>query len=127
MTYIIRMAPPGRDGYNHLDMTNIKARLIFRHRQLVLKEGRLLGIVDMRIYRIPQRAAYEEGVKYSLIFARLNPSTGKFEGDYLRYDNYRGHGHHKHVKGKREPYKFESIDRLIEDFLSDLEEILEEE
>ena len=86
----------------------------------------MLGIIDMRIYQIPQREAYEEGVKYALTFAHLNPFTGEFEGDYLRYDNYKGHGHHKHIKGKREVYDFEDIDKLIKDFYSDLEKILEE-
>ncbi len=107
-------------------MTNIRARLIFRHRQLIFKEDRLLGVVEMKIYQIPQREAYEEGIKYALTFARLNPDTGEFEGDYLRYDNYRGHGHHKHIKGRRESYEFEGIEKLIEDFYSDLEKILEE-
>ena len=107
-------------------MTNKEARLIFRHRQLVFKEEKLVGMVDMRIYEIPQRKAYEEGIKYSLTFARFNPDIQNFEGDYLRYDNYREHGHHKHVKGKRIPYEFESIDKLIEDFYADLERILEE-
>ncbi len=107
-------------------MTNKKARLIFRHRQVIFKEGKLVGIVDMRIFEVPQKEAYEEGIKYSLTFARFNPNTGSFEGDYLRYDNYKGHGHHRHIKGRREPYTFESVDTLIEDFYKDLNKILEE-
>ena len=112
--------------YNHLDMTNKGARLIFRHRQLIFKEEKLVGVVDMRIYEIPQRRAYEEGIKYSLTFARFNPNTENFEGDYLRYDNYKEHGHHKHMMVKRVPYEFESVEKLIENFYADLERILEE-
>jgi len=38
----------------------------------------------------------------------------------LRYDNEAGKGDHKHI-GKREvPYEFVSVQRLLDDFLTDV-------
>ncbi len=107
-------------------MTNKKATLVFRHKQYVFKEGRFIGIVEMKIYLIEPRDFYSEGVKYSLTFAKYDQVSGEFDGNYLRYDNYKGHGHHKHIKGKTQSYKFRGIRALIEDFLNDFENLKEE-
>ena len=38
------------------------------------------------------------------------------------YDNERGKGDHRHVGDSVQPYVFISLERLFEDFLSDIEE-----
>ena len=38
------------------------------------------------------------------------------------YDNHRGRGHHRHVRGRILEYEFEGLDELIRDFLDDVEE-----
>ena len=38
------------------------------------------------------------------------------------YDNERGKGDHRHVGDTAQPYVFISLERLFEDFLSDIEE-----
>ena len=36
--------------------------------------------------------------------------------DYIRYDNERGKGDHRHIGGIEEPYQFESVKKLALDF-----------
>lgn len=36
------------------------------------------------------------------------------------YDNERGKGDHRHVVGEEEPYVFTSVEKLIEDFKTDV-------
>ena len=36
--------------------------------------------------------------------------------DYIRYDNERGKGDHRHIGGIEEPYRFESVKKLAQDF-----------
>jgi hypothetical protein len=37
------------------------------------------------------------------------------------YDNERGKGDHKHIRGVEVPYTFVSIDQLMADFMADVE------
>ena len=39
----------------------------------------------------------------------------------MRYDNERGKGDHRHVNGIEEPYRFESLTRLLDDFQHEVE------
>jgi hypothetical protein len=39
------------------------------------------------------------------------------------YDNERGKGDHKHLKGEELPYVFVSLDRLLDDFAADVETV----
>lgn len=36
--------------------------------------------------------------------------------DVVRYDNERGKGDHRHIKGLEEPYLFETVEKLARDF-----------
>jgi hypothetical protein len=38
------------------------------------------------------------------------------------YDNERGKGDHRHIREREMPYRFESPEKLIADFLADVEE-----
>jgi hypothetical protein len=40
--------------------------------------------------------------------------------DYVRYDNERGKGDHRHVGGQESPYAFRSIEQLLDDFERDV-------
>ncbi|SDG33971.1 toxin-antitoxin system TumE family protein [Pelagibacterium luteolum] len=42
----------------------------------------------------------------------------------LRYDNERGKGDHRHVKGHEEPFEFTSLEALLDAFHADMERIL---
>jgi hypothetical protein len=48
--------------------------------------------------------------KYRLHFQKADGS------DVIRYDNERGKGDHRHIKGKEEPYRFETVKKLALDF-----------
>jgi hypothetical protein len=39
----------------------------------------------------------------------------------MRYDNETGKGDHKHIGDQEVPYEFVDLDRLLEDFLADVE------
>lgn len=40
----------------------------------------------------------------------------------MRYDNERGKGDHRHLKGAEHPYEFKDIRSLVEDFRRDVRE-----
>lgn len=42
----------------------------------------------------------------------------------MRYDNEAGKGDHRHYREREEPYAFNDIDALLEDFREDVERIL---
>jgi uncharacterized protein DUF6516 len=48
--------------------------------------------------------------KYRLHYQNANGS------DYIRYDNERGKGDHRHIGGTEEQYCFESVKKLAQDF-----------
>jgi hypothetical protein len=47
---------------------------------------------------------------------------GEVAGDSVGYDNERGKGDHRHVRGREFVYRFKSPDQLVADFLADVEE-----
>ena len=53
---------------------------------------------------------------------RLAPAaTRDLEGIWLRYDNERGKGDHRHVGEKEEDYTFTTLEKLLDDFERDVE------
>ncbi len=95
-------------------------------RAFYTEEGKLLGILEIKIWKIPKDKCYPEGFKYSLVFARYDGESRSYDSDFLRYDNHRCEGHHKHIKGERLPYRFTGIDKLLDDFEADLRNLLKE-
>jgi len=70
----------------------------------------------MAIWKMPQKVAgSHHGFKYRLYFRK----GGK---RLVGYDNERGKGDHRHVLGRELAYRFTSPDRLIADFLANVEE-----
>lgn len=88
-----------------------KAALIY-HDKTALPEG---GIVDMKIWALPQATSERpHGLKYSLYYGR--------DGERIvGYDNEAGKGDHRHLRGGEEAYRFTTVERLIADFLADVE------
>jgi hypothetical protein len=71
-------------------------------------------IVQIRIWQIPEPDDERpHGLKYSLFFGRPGERL-------VGYDNERGKGDHKHIKGLQSPYIFTSIDQLFADFRRDI-------
>ncbi len=89
----------------------MKATLVFRLKH-ELDDG---AIVEMVIWNVPQTVAgSRHKFKYRLYF-------GKGGKRIVGYDNEREKGDHRHVLGRELPYRFTSPDKLIADFLADVE------
>lgn len=84
--------------------------------ELLMRERRLLeiGFIEVVVWKLPQPSGGSaHRFKYRLAYV----VDGKC---VLRYDNEAGKGDHRH-RGTRElPYRFESVDQLLDDFLSDV-------
>jgi hypothetical protein len=93
-----------------LDMP--KAKLIFKD-HYTFDDG---DIVEMTIWQVPSPVSpSEHPFKYSLFYGHKGERI-------VGYDNERGKGDHKHVRGKESVFKFSSVDQLVSDFLTDVKE-----
>jgi len=89
----------------------MKAARIFYDRA-VLADG---AIVEMTIWQLPQVTAQRpHGLKYSLFYRR----EGK---RIVGYDNELGKGDHKHIGDVETRYRFVSVEKMVADFLVDVE------
>ncbi len=85
----------------------MKARLIHRWKD-VTADG---DIIEMVIWQLPDPLPpTRHGFKYRLVYI----VDGK---RVIGFDNERGKGDHRHIGDQELPYRFESIERLIEDFI----------
>ena len=91
--------------------------VIFEARD-VIGGGRYLQEVRVSSFA-PTREA-QEGIRYSLCLVDLES-----EDVILLFDIHRGKSHHRHLRGKETSYKFVDTDRLLDDFLREVELILE--
>lgn len=89
----------------------MRAQLLYRSKS-VLSDG---AIVEAVIWKVPQPLlGSQHNYKYSLFYGYPGRRV-------VGYDNERGKGDHRHVKGREEPYQFSTIEKLIDDFLRDVE------
>jgi hypothetical protein len=89
----------------------MKATRLF-YDKTVLPDG---GIVEMVIWQLPATDPERpHGLKYSLYFGRGGERI-------VGYDNERGKGEHRHVRGREMRYRFVSVQKLVADFLADVE------
>jgi Family of unknown function (DUF6516) len=92
-------------------MAMAKADLIY-HDKAHLEDGL---IIEMKIWRLRTPSAERpHGLKYSLFF-------GKKGARIIGYDNESGKGDHRHYGKRQEPYRFTTVERLVGDFLDDVE------
>ena len=88
----------------------MKAELLL-HQRIDYDDG---AIVEMALWRVPKPVPpSKHGLKYSLFYGR----PGNRE---VGYDNERGKGDHRHVRGVESVYAFSTVERLMEDFWSDV-------
>ena len=75
------------------------------------------GVVERVVWRVPRPVPpAAHAFKYRLVFVRGGERL-------VGYDNERGKGDHKHLLGQQMVYVFVDIDRLIADFLGDVEKL----
>ncbi|MCK9381479.1 MAG: DUF6516 family protein [Sulfuritalea sp.] len=93
-------------------LANIRATPIYRHR-VDFDDGAILEIV---VWRLPTPI---EGCSHSFKYRLFYGSAGK---RLIGYDNERPKGDHRHNDDREELYSFESPEKLIDDFLRDVED-----
>jgi len=92
--------------------SNVKARCLV-DRRIVLSPAAFVEIV---IWRLPEPSPGREyGYKYRLALVSREVCV-------FRYDNETGKGDHVHTGEVEKPYRFRDVDRLIADFMADVEE-----
>ena len=72
-------------------------------------------IVEMVIWRVAMPVQPStHGLKYRLFYGR--------EGErVVGYDNELGKGDHRHVRGREYRYRFVTVEKLVTDFLAEVE------
>ena len=93
-----------------------KAKLVIKDR-FEFQDG---DIVEVRIWEVPASQDKPHGYKYSFVYV----VNGK---RIIGYDNAESQGDHKHDGGKVEAYEFNGIDKLIDDFYTDIGRVREDE
>ena len=89
----------------------MKAQRIF-YDKAVLPDG---SILEMTIWKLPHTTSdLPHAQKYRLYFG-LNGKR------IVGYDNERGKGDHKHLGETETRYRFVSVEKLVADFLADVE------
>lgn len=84
--------------------------------ELLMRERRVLadGFIEVIVWSLAEPlSGSTHSLKYRLAYVVRSECV-------LRYDNEAGKGDHRHVGTKELPYRFVSVDRLIDDFLSDV-------
>ena len=90
---------------------HMKAKRIF-YDKAVLPDA---AIVEMTIWQLPRPSSERpHGLKYSLFYGRNGLRI-------VGYDNERGKGDHKHLGEMETRYRFVSVEKLVADFLADVE------
>lgn len=90
-------------------MSNTKAELLMRERRVL--EG---GFIEVVVWRLPESlGGSSHSFKYRLAYIVASECV-------LRYDSEAGESDHRHVGPKETPYRFVSVDQLIDDFLADV-------
>ena len=91
-----------------------KARLLFRSR-FVYGDG---SIREMVLWELPEKLkGCLHRFKYRLYYGRADGIC------LVRYDNERGKGNHRHIEGNEEPYIFRNVEKLVNDFLADVDKV----
>lgn len=72
------------------------------------------GIVELIIWQLPKPDSERpHGLKYRMVFVKAGRRI-------VGYDNERGKGDHRHVRGRETPYRFQGVDQLVKDFWEDV-------
>lgn len=86
----------------------MKAELITRFKDITT-DG---GIIEWVVWRVPKPVPpTEHGYKYRAVYSLLGERL-------VGFDNERGKGDHCHLDGVERPYRFVSVEQLVEDFIA---------
>ncbi len=94
----------------------MKAKLVYGEK-FVYADG---AIREMILWKLPEKTSDRPyGLKYRLYYG-LSDGTC-----IVRYDNESGKGDHKHIEGREKSYHFKDVDKLVTDFLKEIEKARE--
>jgi hypothetical protein len=88
----------------------VKARLV-RHEKFTDAHG---NIAEVKIWEVKRTPDKPHGYKYSLFYVVKGRRV-------IGYDNAEGRGDHRHCGDRVEAYRFEGLEKLVEDFCSDVQ------
>ena len=90
----------------------MKAKLLRR-----IKEAYGPGVIEGVIWQVPEPVPpSEHRIEYRLVYV--------VDGErVIGYDNERGKGDHRHLRGDETLYHFKDVPTLIRDFLRDVKEL----
>lgn len=75
------------------------------------RRGRIEGV----IWKVPGSVpSTQHGYKYRLVYVVNGERV-------VGYDNERGKGDHRHIRGRETAYRFVDVPSLIDDFIQDVE------
>jgi hypothetical protein len=92
-----------------MDGHRVKAELLY-HEKKYYEDGTFR---EIKIWRVPRSADKPHGFKYSFVFIVKGERV-------IGYDNAEGRGDHRHHGGKEHLYKFQSLEKLWNDFTNDV-------
>ncbi|MBI5330181.1 MAG: hypothetical protein HZB71_06150 [Betaproteobacteria bacterium] len=71
--------------------------------------------IEMVIWKLPAPVSPStHGYKYRLVYVKQGLRA-------VGFDNERGKGDHKHIGAQQFPYEFTDVDRLVDDFIKEVE------
>jgi hypothetical protein len=82
-----------------------------RIERLVFADG---SFMEGSITQLASPAERQTGLDYRLAYVAADGTV------LVLYDNQGRHPPHRHVLGRREPYQFAGVDRLVDDSLTDV-------
>jgi len=92
----------------------VEAKLLYREKYLYA-DG---AVREMVLWKLPwPTTTRPEGIKYRLHYGLRGGTC------LVRYDNESGKGDHRHFRDKEAPYRFKSVEKLVSDFLRDIERL----
>lgn len=75
------------------------------------------GVIEGVIWEVPEPVPpSDHRIKYRLAYVVAGKRV-------VGYDNERGKGDHRHLRGREHPYVFVDVPTLIRDFLADVKEV----
>ncbi len=87
------------------------AAILSFHEKRISANG---DIIEMTIWRLPEAVPpSRHRLKYSLFYGRAGSRI-------VGFDNERGKGDHKHVRGEESAYLFISVEQLVADFFDEV-------
>lgn len=86
-----------------------------RREKVIDEHGNTL---ELAIWKVSPTEANPAGIRYRLAFVRSGERS-----PVVLYDWHAPKGHHRHVEGVEEPYRFVDVDQLLADFMADVRRV----